>query len=177
MSTSFYRAELACFVQPGQPARWAKRPELEDRLTRRGTICLKKLKGHIPENSFMLIRVLRLTEPPRQIEVEMHQVISAPDGTRIRGITVDAAHLAAYESHCAEIIAIAAELAHRWPENARPRAIGLVTDGSLLAFNPGRPDARSYAWLHDHLSGRSPCAPVIGESSTPFAIARMANSN
>ena len=125
----------------------------------------------------MLIRVQRLTEPPRQIEVEIHQVNADPNGTRIRGITVDAEHLAAYEKHCAEIIAIAAELANRWPENARPRAIGLITDGTLLAFNPGRPDARSYAWLHDHLSGQSPCAPIIGESSTPFAIARMANSN
>ncbi len=178
MSTYFSRADwLECFVQPGKTASWAQRPLIDERLTRRGKVCLKKLRDHIPASSFMLIRILRINDPPRQIEVEMHQVQSAPGGTRIRGMLVDRAHMAAYESHCAELIAIGAELVSRWPENARPRAIGLITDGQILAINPGRPEARAYSWLHDHLSGQSPCVPVIGETSEPFAIARMAIAN
>lgn len=124
----------------------------------------------------MIIRVLRINEPPRQLEIEIHRVISDAKGSRIQGKLLEGGQLSAIESNCAELVAIAADLSNRWPDNARPRALALITDGTVLAFNPGRPEARSYSWICDHLTGQSPCAPIFGTSSKPFGIERMALS-
>lgn len=164
-----------CFVPTGFAAQWANRPVLDERLERRGQACLDRLVNLIPNGSFMVLRVLRVSEPPKSIEIELHRVLPETGGHRIKGKMLPPSQLASFESHCAELIAIATELADRWPAHARPPSLALITDGKILAFNPGCPECASYGWLKEHLSGASPCVPILGEAAHPFAIPRMAH--
>ena len=50
---------------------------------------------------------------------------------------------------------VCALLASRWPLNAAPPMIGVVTDGIGMAVSGGHPSALSSAWLIDHVAGRA----------------------
>lgn len=174
MSTSTLPSNLECVVTDGLPASWVTPPPVENRLMRRGAASLEKLDDIIPENAFLVVRVLRIDNPPRALEIELHSVFPESGGHRIVGKLASEKEVADFEGYCPELISIAAELVDRWPRYARPQSVALLTDGKILAFNPGRPEGRGYAWLHDHLSGESPCAHILGENEKPFAISRMA---
>lgn len=122
----------------------------------------------------MVLRVLRVSDPPRTIEIELHKVMPEENGHRIKGKLLHQSQVASFENHCAELVAIASDLAERWPAHTRPPALALITDGKILAFNPGRPEGLSYGWLTEHLTGASPCVPILGEATHPFTIPRMA---
>lgn len=57
------------------------------------------------------------------------------------------------------------DLLQRWPVNACPPAIGIVTDGSGVAFSRDHPSPMHADWLTMHLGGRRktidllPCSP------------------
>ncbi len=53
------------------------------------------------------------------------------------------------------------ELAHRWPANAVPPAIGVVTDGTGMAVSANHPSALSQAWLTEHLANLAPVSVLI----------------
>ena len=55
-------------------------------------------------------------------------------------------------------------LARRWPANAVPPVIGVVSDGIGLALSQDHPSATDAQWLSDHLHGHSPAAEIL-----PFA--------
>lgn len=48
---------------------------------------------------------------------------------------------------------LARHLGRRWPANAVPATIGVVTDGAGVAIFPDHPGALSPDWLQDHLAG------------------------
>lgn len=165
---------MRTLLPDGPTATWVTPPPLDERLMRRGTASIERLRALLPENGFILVRVLRIDNPPRAIEIELHSVFSRTKGLEVAGQFASVQEATQFEGHCPEIIAIAAELMERWPRYGRPQSLALMTDGKILACNPGRPEARGYAWIEDHLNGESPCALLLGQSDTPFAIPRMA---
>ena len=50
---------------------------------------------------------------------------------------------------------LCALLASRWPVNAAPPIIGVVTDGIGMAMSGGHPSALTSEWLIDHVAGRA----------------------
>ena len=50
---------------------------------------------------------------------------------------------------------LCALLASRWPVNAAPPMIGVVTDGIGMAVSGGHPSALTSEWLIDHIAGRA----------------------
>ena len=58
-----------------------------------------------------------------------------------------------------------AGLLPRWPANARPPSIGVVTDGHGVAFSPDHPSPGSAGWLGWHLGGACAVTTLL-----PFAL-------
>lgn len=58
-------------------------------------------------------------------------------------------------------IELARHLALRWPAQARPKLIGIVTDGVGVAVSGTHPSALSRDWLSDHLSGRARVSTLL----------------
>lgn len=56
------------------------------------------------------------------------------------------------------------DLIRRWPVNALPPIIGIVTDGSGIAFSSEHPSPLSPNWLARHLGGACPTMTLL-----PFA--------
>lgn len=61
----------------------------------------------------------------------------------------------------AEMLDVCMQLRHRWPMNARPPVIGVVTDGTGLAISSGHPSGLSPEWLTEHLDGQSLATAII----------------
>ena len=67
---------------------------------------------------------------------------------------------------------VARHLARRWPANAVPPRIGVVTDGTGVAVSPGHPAALTSAWLSDHAARRAPADALLPfRASGPWALA------
>jgi hypothetical protein len=63
------------------------------------------------------------------------------------------------------------ELARRWPANAVPPAIGVVTDGTGMAISSSHPSALSRSWLSEHLANLAPvCVLIPFHSNGPWAL-------
>ncbi len=63
------------------------------------------------------------------------------------------------------------ELARRWPANAVPPAIGVVTDGTGMAISSSHPSALSHAWLTEHLANIAPvCVLLPFRAQGPWAL-------
>lgn len=56
---------------------------------------------------------------------------------------------------------LARHLRRRWPANAVPGTIGVVTDGAGVAVFPDHPGALSPDWLRDHLAGIAPATMLL----------------
>lgn len=65
----------------------------------------------------------------------------------------------------AEMLDVCMQLRHRWPMNARPPVIGVVTDGLGLAISSGHPSGLSPEWMTEHLNGQSLATAII-----PFGL-------
>lgn len=63
---------------------------------------------------------------------------------------------------------VCALLASRWPVNAAPPMIGVVTDGIGMAVSGGHPSALTSEWLIDHIAGRARIDMLLplGESAS-----------
>ncbi|HEY0044536.1 MAG TPA: hypothetical protein VGB62_08305 [Allosphingosinicella sp.] len=57
--------------------------------------------------------------------------------------------------------ALLAAVAKRWPPNAVPPVVGVVTDGTGLAISGAHPSALNAAWLSDHLTGAAPVFEIV----------------
>ncbi len=67
---------------------------------------------------------------------------------------------------------VARHLARRWPANAVPPRIGVVTDGSGVAVSSGHPAAATAAWLSDHAARRAPADALLPfRDRGPWALA------
>lgn len=73
---------------------------------------------------------------------------------------------------------IALQLSRRWPANAVPRVIGVVTDGIGMAVSGGHPSALSSDWLTDHVTHRARVSMLIpfGENGRRALLARSASA-
>jgi hypothetical protein len=68
---------------------------------------------------------------------------------------------------------VARHLARRWPANAVPPRIGVVTDGTGVAVSPGHPAALTTAWLSDHAARRAPADALLPfHDRGPWALAQ-----
>lgn len=56
------------------------------------------------------------------------------------------------------------QLVRRWPANALPPAVGVVTDGTGVGFSPDHPSPMWPDWLTLHLTGACPTTSLL-----PFA--------
>ena len=56
---------------------------------------------------------------------------------------------------------VARYLARRWPANAVPLRIGVVTDGIGVAVSSAHPAALTSAWLSDHAARRAPADALL----------------
>lgn len=146
-------------------------PALEERLLRRVERTLSDIRARLPEDHLLVHRTQRISAPPRKIEIEMHRMHYAGGVPLLTGVDLVRGQRRDWENLCPDLIAVATEIASRWPEAARPSEMALVTDGLRLWFNPGRPDGVGGAWHIEHLTGRSPCAIIHSiDGSTPFAM-------
>jgi hypothetical protein len=57
--------------------------------------------------------------------------------------------------------ALIAWLEGRWPPHALPAAIGVVTDGTGVAFAPERPDPEASGWFVHHAAGGGRLRPIV----------------
>ena len=57
--------------------------------------------------------------------------------------------------------AVCAVLARRWPVNATPPVVGIVTDGFGMAISGGHPCALTPAWLVDHVAGHATVDMIV----------------
>lgn len=57
--------------------------------------------------------------------------------------------------------ALLRSLATRWPTEAQPAAIGVVTDGVGVVVSPNDPSPSSPGWLQRHSLGNRPPVPII----------------
>ena len=73
---------------------------------------------------------------------------------------------------CGSLAPLARNLSARWPEQARPRIIGVATDGHAILFNADQPSGEGVDWLEQHIRGRSPGVLLAGDVGTG-AFARM----
>ena len=64
---------------------------------------------------------------------------------------------------CGALAPLARDLAARWPAMARPRVIGMATDGHCIVFNAGHPSCEGVEWLDQHILGRSPGVLLAGD--------------
>jgi len=152
-------------------ARWLTIPVLEERLLRRIERTLSDIRARLPEDHLIVHRTQRISSPPRKIEIEMHRAHYAGGVPLLTRVDLVRGQRRDWENLCPDLIAVAAEIASRWPEAVRPSGIALVTDGVRLWFNPGRPDGLDDAWHTEHLTGRSPCAMIHSiDGSMPFAV-------
>lgn len=71
----------------------------------------------------------------------------------------------ALQRQCARLEAAAsvllADLICRWPANAIPPAVGIVTDGDGVAFSSDHPSPLSPDWLAHHQAGLCPATTVL----------------
>jgi len=68
---------------------------------------------------------------------------------------------------------VARHLAQRWPANAVPPRIGVVTDGVGVAVSSAHPAALSSAWLSDHAARRAPADALLPfHDRGPWALAQ-----
>ena len=58
-----------------------------------------------------------------------------------------------------------ADLIRRWPANALPPAVGIVTDGGGVAFSSDHPSPLSPNWLAQHQAGLCPTTALLPFSS------------
>lgn len=127
------------------------------------------IKARMQAGSVLLHRTLRISNPPKKVELEMYHLESLEDSVTLSPTKLSYGQRKDWENVCPDLIAVASELATRWPEAARPEEIALLTDGCHLWFNPGRPDGASRSWMVDHLDGSSPCAVIHkGKGPLPF---------
>lgn len=56
---------------------------------------------------------------------------------------------------------LARQLARRWPVNAVPGILGVITDGIGIAVSGEYPSALTPAWLHDQVAGRARVYQII----------------
>lgn len=61
----------------------------------------------------------------------------------------------------AEMQDVCMQLRHRWPMNARPPVVGVVTDGKGLAISSGHPSGLSPEWLTEHFTGQSLVTAIV----------------
>ena len=68
---------------------------------------------------------------------------------------------------------VARYLAQRWPANAVPPRIGVVTDGIGMAVSSAHPAALTSAWLSDHVARRAPADALLPfPDRGPWALAQ-----
>ena len=60
------------------------------------------------------------------------------------------------------------DLLQRWPVNARPPALGIVTDGSGVAFSSDHPSPMHADWLAMHMGGRRTTINLLPFSSNSY---------
>ena len=70
---------------------------------------------------------------------------------------------------CGSFGPLARNLYARWPDRARPKAIGLATDGHRVVFNATHPACVGSQWLDDHLTGKAPGVSIVSDG-TPGEI-------
>jgi hypothetical protein len=87
-----------------------------------------------------------------------------PASTLLPGIAPDDVLLSTLRAFETSGRILLTELIRRWPPNALPTAIGIVTDGSGVAFSADHPAPLSHAWLTRHLTGMYPMTTL-----TPFS--------
>lgn len=51
----------------------------------------------------------------------------------------------------------------RWPDRAKPKVMGLATDGHRVVFNATNPACIGSGWLDDHLTGRAPGVSIADD--------------
>ena len=169
MSTSTSRAEQKTVLRPSGASKWLTAPSFDERMERRIERTLQDIRGKLTKGCILVHRTLRISNPPRKVELEMSRVTVLDHAVVLDPIKLAHGQRKDWENVCPDLIVVASELAMRWPEAARPEDIALVTDGVSLWFNPGRPDGVDHTWLTDHLEGTSPCAMIHrGGRAMPF---------
>jgi hypothetical protein len=74
-------------------------------------------------------------------------------------------------------LALIAHLSGRWPPQAVPRALGVVTDGTGLAFSPQHPSPLAPGWLLRHgMAGAHALAILPFASEAPLLALREASA-
>ena len=169
MSTSTSHAEPLTVLRHARECRWLSTPPFDERMSRRIERTLADIKARLQSGTILLHRTLRISSPPRKVELEMLRLESDEDSVTLTPVKLAHGQRKDWENVCPDLIAVASELAMRWPVAARPDDIALMTDGCHLWFNPGRPDGSSRSWMIDHLDGSSPCAVIHrGDGPMPF---------
>ena len=160
MSTSTSRAEAITVHDLNPSSRWLTIPVLHERLVKRIERTLADVAARLPDGHLLVHHTQRISNPPRKVEVEIHKAAYGRQSLTLTQVRLAQGQRKDWENVCPDLIAVASEIATRWPEAARPDQIALITDGRSLWFNPGRPEGAHQSWLRDHLSGKSPCAMV-----------------
>ena len=169
MSTSTSRADAVVTLRHPGSSKWLTIPPLDERMSRRIERTLGDVLAKLPKQTLLIHRTLRISNPPRKVELEIHHIEHDEEVITMTQVKLANGQRRDWENICPDLIAVASELATRWPEAVRPEDIALVTDGCSLWFNPGRPDGLSQSWLRDHLTGKSPCAMIHkGQGEMPL---------
>ena len=177
MSTSTSRAEAVMVHDLNPASRWLTIPVLDERLVRRIERTLADVAARLPSGHLLVHHTQRIANPPRKVEIEIHKAIYGRDSLTLTQMRLVQGQRKDWENVCPDLIAVASEIATRWPEAARPGEIALITDGRSLWFNPGRPEGARQSWLRDHLSGKSPCAMIHkGEGPMPLQAPESAQT-
>ncbi len=169
----FPRNEEAWQVPGIEAPGWATPLPIDHKSQARAVAGMKKMRDHLPGNAFLIIRIGRINKPPRSINAEVHLVETRKDGPVIIPTNTVPALLNIMIGQCSDLIKIAIDLLKRWPEGSSPETIGIITDGHIAIFNPGKPEANNYDWVKHHLNGTSPCISIAGHSETPLGIKQL----
>jgi len=132
--------------------------------------------GPVLKGKFVVVRVSRMNRPPRVVETELYCVTPVHEGWMIEMVPLDPVTEEAIEDAVPHLANVARDLCAHWPENSRPESIAIMTDGAVIAFNPGRPNGRKCDWLLSHLAGASPCVLIGGKADAPFGMECMQNA-